>query len=225
MRIPACWRKLRVNMSIRLACFVVSTFDQSDWLKLLGIAGAMVALYVIAKQLGGGNEVAPPPMDTPSSTPIFTSHTEVAEPEAQPAADGEPDQAGYTPMPDEQEQDEEEAQQNTIQIRAWNFATFEIEIGPPDRNCFADDLWMDLYDSSSGHGWRHTYFVATPAGLEKMLRDSKSSFMFLPQILVLNRYDVAELRKAVLDDLGAMEEERGDVPPDASDATVAGQRD
>jgi hypothetical protein len=211
-------------MSLRPTCFVVSIFDQSDWLKLLGIACAMVALYVIARRLGGGNEAAPPPGDITSSTPFSTSRTVPTELEGPQAAEiGDPDQPGYTLLP-EQEGDEP-GQQNTIEIRAWNFATFEIETGPPDRNCFADDLWMDLYDSSTGHGWRQTYFVATPAGLEKMLRDNQSNFMFLPQVLVLNRYDVNELRKAVFDDLRAMEEQRGDVPPDASDATAAGQRE
>jgi hypothetical protein len=199
-------------------------FDQSDWLKLLGIAGAMVALYLVAKGLGGGSDAVPPPMGSSSSTLTSIGETDVDEPDQPPAAEsGEPDQPGYVPLLDEQR--EEAAKQNTIEIRAWNFATFEIETGPPDPNCFADDLWMDLFDSSTGHGWRQTYFVATSAGLEKMLRDNKTSFMFLPQILVLNRYDINQLRKAVLDDLGAMEEERGDVSPDASDATAAGQQD
>ena len=49
---------------------VASTFDQSDWLKLLGIAGAMLVLYILARRLGGGDESYPPPMDTSSSAQI-----------------------------------------------------------------------------------------------------------------------------------------------------------
>jgi hypothetical protein len=84
---------------------------------------------------------------------------------------------------------------------------------------------VSLSDTSTGHAWNQTYLVATPAGLENTLRKNKSNFMFLPQTIVMNRYNVNQLRKAVLDDLEALEEERGDVPPDASDAATEGQED
>ena len=208
-------------MPLWLASFAGSTFDQSDWLKLLGIAGAAVALYLIAKRLGGGDEFCPPPMGTSSSTQVSTSQPELSEPEEK--RDVEEDDAD---QPDDEEQPtaEEEVQPRNIQITDWNFAKFEIAAGPPDRDSFADELTVNLYDRSTGHPWSQTYFVATPAGIEKMLRKSKSNFVLLPQILVMSRYDVTQLRKAVLSDLGAMEEERGDVPTDASDETAAEQR-
>jgi hypothetical protein len=192
-------------MSLWLAGFAGSSFDQSDWLKLLGVAGAAVALYVIARRLGGSDEPYAPPTDAPSSTQVPTSQTELPEPdEKQTSAE------------------EEDAQPRNIQIADWSFAKFEIAAGPPDRDSFADELTVNLDDKSTGHVWQQTYLVATPAGLEKMLRESKSNFMSLPQVLVMKRYDVTQLRKAVLNDLEAIEEERGDVPPDA---THAGQQD
>ena len=211
-------------MSLRLACFVTSTFDQSDWLKLLGIAGAAVALYFIAKRLGGGDEAAPPPMDTSSSTQLASGHTDLTQSQGSQDSEKE-DDSGNQDYEEQPITAEEEVQPRNVQIRDWNFAKFEIEAGPPNRDSFVDELSVNLFDESTGHAWNQTYSVATPMGLEKMLRDDKSSFMFLPQILVLNRYDVNTLRKAVLDDLGAMEEERGDVPPDASDAATAGKQD
>jgi hypothetical protein len=195
-------------MSLWLASFAGSTFDQSDWLKLLGIAGAAVTLYLIAKRLGGGDEPYPSPTETSDST----SQTEVSEPEGSQDPGG--DDADQ-PCSEDQLTAEEEVQPQNIQIADWNFAKFEIAAGPPDRDSFADELTVDLYDKSTGHAWQQTYFVATPAGLEKMLRANKSNFMSLPQVLVMNRYDVTQLRKAVLNDLEAMEEERGEVPPDA----------
>jgi hypothetical protein len=203
-------------MSLWLAGFAGSSFDQSDWLKLLGVAGAAVALYVIARRLGGSDEPYAPPTDAPSSTQVPTSQTELPEPdERQDAADDDPEQ------PNNEEQtsaEEEDAQPWNIQIADWSFAKFEISAGPPDRDSFADELTVNLDDKSTGHVWQQTYLVATPAGLEKMLRESKSNFMSLPQVLVMKRYDVTQLRKAVLNDLEAIEEERGDVPPDATDA-------
>jgi hypothetical protein len=109
-------------------------------------------------------------------------------------------------------------------IRDWNFVKFEIEAGPPHPDSFVDELLVNLYDKSTGQGWNKSYLVATPAGLEEILRKRKSNFIFLPQTLVMNRYDVNQLRKAVLGDLGAMEEERGDVPRDGTDATAPGHQ-
>lgn len=207
-------------MSLWFASFAGPTFDQSDWLKLLGIAGAAVVLYLIAKRLGGGDESYPPSMDTSSSTQVSTSQAELSGPDEKQDADedDDPDQ----PDVEEQPTKEEEVQPQNIQVTDWNFAGFEISAGPANRDSFADELTVNLYDKSTGHAWRQTYFVATLAGLEKMLRENKSNSMFLPQTLVMNRYDVKELRAAILNDLGAMEEERGDVPPDESDA-AAGQ--
>ncbi len=207
-------------MSVRLAAFLASLFDRSDWPKLLVIVGAMVALYVLAKRLGGGDEPVPPPTDTQSSAPFSNSDTDPVEPHESQDIENDPDQHDLEEQPIAEDED---VQPRNIQITDWNFASFEIATGPPDRNCFADELSLNLYDKSSGHAWDQTYFVATPSGIEKMLRESKASFMFLAQVLVMNRYDVNRLRKAVLDDLGAMEEERGYVPPDASDDAAAGQ--
>jgi hypothetical protein len=209
-------------MSLNLPRVIASTFDQSDWLKLLGIAGAMVVLYLIAKRLGRSDEAVPPPMNTPASTQLSSGHTDLAESQA--TQDGEKEDDPNSPNYEEQPiTAEEEVQPRNIEIRDWNFAEFEIEAGPPNRDSFSGELSVSLFDNSTSHAWNQVYFVATPAGLEKMLRDNKSSFMFLPQTLVMNRYNINQLRKAVLDDLGAMEEERGDVPADASDAASEGQ--
>src|SRR5664279_2454015 len=100
-------------MSIRLACFITSTFDQSDWLKLLGIAGAMVALYVIAKRLGGGDEATPPPIETLNSTQLSSAHTDLAESQGSQDSEKEDDSGN----PDYEEQPitaEEEVQPRNV---------------------------------------------------------------------------------------------------------------
>jgi hypothetical protein len=208
-------------MSLGLLWVVTSLFDQSDWLKLLGIAGAMVALYLVAKRLGGGEESYPPPTGTTSSTQIPTSQAEPAEPQESPDDPQEDD----SDEPDDVQPIAagEEVQPRNIQITDWNFAKFEVEVGPPNRDSFVGELMVNLLDKSTGQAWQQTYLVATPAGLEKALRKSKLDFEFLPQTLVMNRYDVKQLRKAVLGDIGRIEAARGDVPPDASDAAAAGE--
>ena len=115
----------------------------------------------------------------------------------------------------------ENPQPRNIQIVNWNFEHFDLSAGPPEPDNFADYLWMELYDASTGHAWKETRFVATPAGLAKMLRQKNWSSMDIPQTLVMSRYDVKELRAGVLDQLGAVESLRGDVPPEDSDAAAA----
>ena len=206
-------------MALRLAGFITSTFDQSDWLKLLGIAGAAVALYIVARRLGGDGESYPPPADNAGPTQLSTS-------QADPSVPGESQefekQNSNEPTDEEPPGGEDDLQPHNIQITDWSFATFEVATGPPDGNCFAEELWVDLHDNSSGHNWKQTYFVATPAGLQQTLHENKSKFLFVPKVLIMDRYDAKELRTAVLQDLAAMEEERGDVPPDASDAAEDG---
>jgi hypothetical protein len=210
-------------MLFRLACLVASTFDQSDWLKLLGLVSAVVALYLVAKRLGSGDETVPPPIDTPVSTQHPSAYGASAEYDASPGSEKKDDSED----PDYEEDPlttEEEMQPRNTEIRDWNFVKFEIEAGPPHPDSFVDELLVNLYDKSTGQGWNKSYLVATPAGLEEILRKRKSNFIFLPQTLVMNRYDVNQLRKAVLGDLGAMEEERGDVPRDGTDATAPGHQ-
>lgn len=77
---------------------------------------------------------------------------------------------------------------------------------------------MQLYDPSTGRRWVQTYFVASPRGLDNMLTDSKWNYMFVPQILVLDKYDLRELRSAMLEELGAVEAERGEVASESADA-------
>jgi hypothetical protein len=57
-------------MALCLVYMIAFTFDQSDWLKLMGIVTAMVALYIIARRLGGGDEAILPPSEVPA--PIET---------------------------------------------------------------------------------------------------------------------------------------------------------
>jgi len=205
-------------MSLCVAYVVASTFDQSDWLKLLGIAGAMVALYVVAKRLGGGDEAIPPASEM--QVPIEPEAPTMEVPDGGYPEVEDPGKVDYEP---EIEPALEKPQPRNIRIINWNFEHFDISTGPPDPDSFADDLWLELYDSSTGHAWKQIRFVATAAGLENMLRKEKLSSMAIPQTIVVARYDLKEIRAAILDDLGATEALRGDVPPDTGDDDVPAQ--
>jgi hypothetical protein len=59
-------------------------------------------------------------------------------------------------------------------------------------------LLLELYDPDSDHAWWQSYFVATPQGLSKILREKSWRYLHAAEILVFPRYDLEEIRRAVV---------------------------
>ena len=85
-----------------------------------------------------------------------------------------------------------------IQIRKFFFDKTDVSPGPTNPEVFADDLHIELYDPDSGQSWWQPFFVATPAGLAAILREKNWRYLHAPEILVLPRYDLEEIRRAVV---------------------------
>jgi hypothetical protein len=85
-----------------------------------------------------------------------------------------------------------------IQIKKFFFKKTDAIPGPVDREVFADELQIELYDPDSDHSWWQSYFVATPRGLAKILREKSWKYLHAPQILVMPKYDLEEIRRAAV---------------------------
>lgn len=85
-----------------------------------------------------------------------------------------------------------------IRIKKFFFEKVDAIPGPDDPSVFADELHVELYDPDLDHWWWQSYFVATPAGLAQILREKSWKYLHAPQILVLPRYDLEEIRRAVI---------------------------
>ena len=85
-----------------------------------------------------------------------------------------------------------------IQMRKFYFDKTEAIPGPADADVFADELHVQLYDPETDHWWWQSYFVATPQGLARILREKAWRYLHAPEILVLPRYDLEEIRRAVV---------------------------
>ena len=85
-----------------------------------------------------------------------------------------------------------------IRIKRLFFDKTDVYPGPADPEIFADDLHIELYDPESDHSWWQSYFIATPQGLAKILREKNWRYLHAPDILVFPRYDVEEIRRAVV---------------------------
>lgn len=85
-----------------------------------------------------------------------------------------------------------------LRIRKLYFDKVDAIPGPDDPEVFADELRVELYDPESEHAWWQSYFVATPQGLAKILHEKSWRYLHAPQILVLPRYNLEEIRRAVV---------------------------
>jgi len=85
-----------------------------------------------------------------------------------------------------------------LQIKKFYFDKTDVSPQPSDADVFADDLNVELYDPDTGHDWWQSFFIATPQGLAKILRDKHWRYLHAPQILVFPRYDLEEIRRAVV---------------------------
>ncbi len=85
-----------------------------------------------------------------------------------------------------------------IRITKFFFKKADAIPGPDDPDIFADELFLQLYDPDSGHFWWQSYFVATPQGLAQILRDKSWKYLHAPQILVLPKYNLEEIRRAAV---------------------------
>jgi len=85
-----------------------------------------------------------------------------------------------------------------IQITKFFFKKLDAIPGPPDPLTFADELTVELYDPDSDHRWWQSYFVATPQGLSEILRDKSWKYLYAAEILVVPKYDLQEIRRAVV---------------------------
>jgi hypothetical protein len=85
-----------------------------------------------------------------------------------------------------------------IRITKFFFEKVDAIPGPADSVVFADELHLQLYDPDSDHRWWQSYFIATPQGLTQLLRDKSWKYLYAPEMLVVPRYDLEEIRRAVV---------------------------
>src|SRR5215470_20106823 len=167
-----------------------ASVESQDVLKLLLlvlIGGGLVALGRWSSQLGGrqigdfpANEPTP---DVDGLIPLDERHQpKIWPPSAEEVAASLP----FDPL------------LGKLRIRKLYFDKTDVVPGPADPEVFADDLHLELYDPNSNHAWWQSYFVATPQGLARLLREKSWRYLHAPDILVFPRYNLEEIRRAVV---------------------------
>jgi len=160
--------------------------DGLKFLLLLVSGGGLLALGRWSSRLGGSRGAAfpadAPTPDPQELMPETPSSAKVWPPSAEEAADSLP----FDPS------------LGNLRIRRWFFDKTDTTPGPQDPEVFADDLHIELYNPDSSHSWWRDYFIATPQGLTNILREKHWRYLHAPDILVFPRYDLEEIRRAVV---------------------------
>jgi hypothetical protein len=94
-----------------------------------------------------------------------------------------------------------------VRVMQFNFAHFDAFPGPPDPECFADELILELYEPATDFRWTVTYVIATPSGIRKFMDDQQWTFFYATEIFIVRRYDLENIRRAVYGRLKEIHEE------------------
>lgn len=152
---------------------------------LVAFGGGLLALGRWSSRLSGRSGDSPADWATPDVKDLLpdgTSSPKVWPPSAEEVAASLP----YDPL------------LGKIRIKKFFFEKVDAIPGPSVPEIFADELHVELYDPDTDHSWWQSYFVATPQGLANILREKSWRYLFAPDILVLPRYDLDDIRKAVV---------------------------
>ena len=171
----------------------------SDGMKLLLLMLAAIALYVFARWASSREEENP--RGIPAERHDFAAHV--------PAVFAADRQAPNTNTANPQEVAASfpfDPGLGRIRITNFFFEKLDAIPGPPDPLTFADELHVQLYDPDSGHEWWQSFFVASPQGLAEILRDKSWKYLYAPEILVFPRYNLEEIRRAVVSRIVATNE-------------------
>jgi len=153
--------------------------DALKLLFLVMVGGGLLALGRWSSRVGGASAN---PLGPPDMTPGGDAIPKVWPPSAEEVAASLP----FDPA------------LGRIQITRLYFDKTDAIPGPADPEVFAEELHIELYNPDSGHSCWQSFFVATPQGLVGILRERHWRYLYAPEILVFPRYDLEEIRRAVV---------------------------
>jgi hypothetical protein len=167
------------------------TGDQLVIWKLLLVAACTVALLLLVKALSSSERIDTPaaPLYEPPSTQLEANAPQrrrFRSEEAPKAKDLDP-----------------------LSVTRFNFSQFNAEPGPPDPECFADELLLELYDPVSEHRWQTSFVVATPSGISKLMQEERWAFFYANEIFIVRRYDLRLIQEAVYGRINEIREQVG----------------
>ena len=122
------------------------------------------------------------------------------------AASIKPPGIATPPLPLTEEPDD----QTQLRTRNHYFRSFDSDTGPPDPECFHDELFLEVENPESGDSWTSSYFVATPRGIAQLMQEEGWNEMFGTDLLIVRRFDRELILRSLMEHL----KERYEIMPE-----------
>lgn len=168
-------------------------------MKIAMYVGACVAFFIVARWIGGHSEssqVFQPPPEPMQGPALPKPNVGVVEP-----------QDVVRVMPSEKNV--------TVTLRDIWFDTFDVAKGPPDPRCFCAEMTCTVTLSDFHlREWEMTIPVATPEGMRQKMAQERWSTMYLPDLLVVDHYDLHQICEAVIDRVRSIDPDADSRPDD-----------
>ncbi|HEY6253573.1 MAG TPA: hypothetical protein VI685_26745 [Candidatus Angelobacter sp.] len=90
---------------------------------------------------------------------------------------------------------------NRPKVLNYYFSNLDLKRGPENPRSFCDQLFIQFEAPETGAQWTSEYIVATPFGLQALIDETGQNLAFDGTVIVVPRWDIAEILKTVLDDV------------------------
>ncbi|HLJ29711.1 MAG TPA: hypothetical protein VKY85_23590 [Candidatus Angelobacter sp.] len=90
---------------------------------------------------------------------------------------------------------------NRPNVLNYYFSNLDLKAGPGNPRSFCDQLFVEFEAPETGAVWTSEYTVATPFGLQDLLDQSGQNLGFEGTIVIVPRWDMAQILGTVLDDV------------------------
>jgi hypothetical protein len=98
----------------------------------------------------------------------------------------------------------------------YYFEKTDLVAGPPDPECFCDEFHLVAQNPEDEQLWEYQYTVATPAGLQQVMKkEGFSSLYFDSRVVVVSRWDLRAILQTVVEEI--MKGYSGEEPTQAVD--------
>lgn len=73
----------------------------------------------------------------------------------------------------------------------YHFQTIDLVTGPVDPTCLYDHLFLQTRDPEDGVPWTNKFTVATPAGLQRLMKEEALAALYLDsETIIVPRWDL-----------------------------------
>ena len=86
-----------------------------------------------------------------------------------------------------------------VRLRKLYFHNFDALRGPADPANFFDELTVEVLFKETGVVVENTYTVATPLGLSELMAAKQWGILYSPEVFIVTRFDLEDIRQAVMD--------------------------